>query len=236
MAVPAEVPASPCLSRPPVLLTGRTDQRAGQQHWKRLSAGNVCHGESTNLRPLRQGADGQRGARQVASQQLARSPGCATTVAVGSLGRRNCSPASRVSAAGRCGGSCWSMAERLSGARQRVTARFPGFAAVLGGHHDGAEAQQHRAALNARADRPRLSPPPRAPLPAPPRVAAVCCCIRTSVATVSRALRSSHRGIDWSPHVAAAPLPERRFPASAAAHAPRMPPPAARPPAPSQRR
>ena len=39
------------------MLTGRTDQRAGQQHWKRLSAGNVCHGESTNLRPLRQGAE-----------------------------------------------------------------------------------------------------------------------------------------------------------------------------------
>ena len=33
------------------------------------------------------------------------SPGCATTAAAAGQGRRNCSPASRVSAVGRCGGS-----------------------------------------------------------------------------------------------------------------------------------
>jgi hypothetical protein len=50
MAVPAEVPASPHVSRLP--RTGRTDQGAGQQHWKRLSAGNVSRVEAEFFRQM----------------------------------------------------------------------------------------------------------------------------------------------------------------------------------------
>jgi hypothetical protein len=89
---------------------GMTTRPGPRRHWRSYGTDPLPTGTEAldapglpvvvpadRVRPLRQGADGQRGARQMGGTGhcATSSPACAMTAAAGLQPRRNCSPASR---------------------------------------------------------------------------------------------------------------------------------------------